>query len=306
MLLPARPAHCGRACKRCAASSRLRREQLSHLEALADTLKEVILPVGIALSVENDFDRLLERIVLEAKSICHADGGTLYLRTPDDRLKFAIMITTSLNVAMGTRAEREIPFAPLALYDPMTGAPNHRNIATHVALEGRSVNIPNIYEVEEFDFSATRLFDSQNYYRSISTLTVPLKNNDNEVIGVLQLLNAQEPSTGEVVGFDQNYQLLVELLAAQAAVAVNNQILQRRQADLLRIERDLQIGREIQAGFLPVVLPQPDGWEIAARFDPAREVAGDFYDAFSVARNRVGLVIADVCDKELARRSLWR
>ncbi len=69
-------------------------------------------------------------------------------------------------------------------------------------------------------------------------------------------------------------------------------------AELLKIEQDIQIARRIQAGFLPDELPQPDGWEIAARFQPAREVAGDFYDAFTLSqKRRVGFVIADVVDK---------
>ena len=68
--------------------------------------------------------------------------------------------------------------------------------------------------------------------------------------------------------------------------------------ELLKLERDLQIGRDIQQGFLPANLPQPAGWEITACFHPAREVAGDFYDAFyMVNKRRVGFVIADVCDK---------
>jgi sigma-B regulation protein RsbU (phosphoserine phosphatase) len=64
-----------------------------------------------------------------------------------------------------------------------------------------------------------------------------------------------------------------------------------------KYERDVQIGRQIQASFLPDTLPQPPGWEIAARFQPAREVAGDWYDAFPLTHGRIGLVIADVCDK---------
>jgi sigma-B regulation protein RsbU (phosphoserine phosphatase) len=73
---------------------------------------------------------------------------------------------------------------------------------------------------------------------------------------------------------------------------------QAKQEELLKIERDVQIGRQIQTGFLPSELPQPQGWEIAARFYPAREVAGDWYDGFYMANKRkVGLVVADVCDK---------
>lgn len=68
---------------------------------------------------------------------------------------------------------------------------------------------------------------------------------------------------------------------------------------LLKLEHDMQIGRQIQRDFLPDEnkLPQPAGWEIAARFHAAREVAGDFYDAFLLSGSKVGLVIADVCDK---------
>ncbi len=63
------------------------------------------------------------------------------------------------------------------------------------------------------------------------------------------------------------------------------------------LQRELQTGRQIQADFLPRSLPQLPGWELAASFEPAREVAGDFYDAFALSDNRIALVIADVCDK---------
>lgn len=72
----------------------------------------------------------------------------------------------------------------------------------------------------------------------------------------------------------------------------------QEQLYLKGLERELEIGRQIQAGFLPEVLPQPSGWEVAAHFQAAREVAGDFYDAFPLARGeKVGLVLGDVCGK---------
>lgn len=273
------------------------RANLKKMERFSDDLQRVILPLGVQLSIEKNVDRLLERILLEAKALCHADAGTLYIRTKDDRLKFDIMLTDSLHIALGGTTGREIPFPPLRLFDAATGAPNHHNVATHVALEGRSVNIPDIYQAKDFDFSATKVFDQKNRYRSISTLTVPLKDNADQVIAVLQLLNALDPATGSVIPFDAYQQLVVESLASQAAVAFSNQLLLQRQQELLSFERDLQIGRQIQAGFLPTQLPTPPGWEIAARFRPAREVAGDFYDAFPLNEHCVGLVIADVCDK---------
>ena len=266
-------------------------------DKLADDLLRVILPIGIALSAEKNFDRLLESILIQAKSVCNADGGTLYL-LEDDHLNFAIVCNDSLNITMGGTTSNVVPYPPLPLYRETIGQPNYNNIATYVALSGHSVNIPNIYQEKDFDFSGTRAFDQKNHYRSISTLTTPLKNHEGEVIGVLQLLNAQDPQTGWVIPFDSYRQQLVEALASQAAVALNNRILLERQKELLRYEHELQIGQQLQASFLPSELPQPSGWEIAANFRPAREVAGDFYDAFYLeGGSKVGFVIADVCDK---------
>ena len=83
---------------------------------------------------------------------------------------------------------------------------------------------------------------------------------------------------------------------------VNATLEQKRLRDRERLhaksmERELEIGRQIQASFLPETLPAQAGWEIAASFHPARQVAGDFYDAFVLGSGRIGLVVADVCDK---------
>jgi phosphoserine phosphatase RsbU/P len=272
-------------------------EEILQNNKLADDLVHVILPIGIALSAEKNFDRLLESILLQAKSVCHADGGTLYLHE-DNGLRFAIMRNDSLNITMGGATGEAMPDLKVPLYEETSREPNYHNIASYVALRGHSVNIPDISQANEFDFSGTRAFDQQNHYRSISTFTTPLKNHEGDVIGVLQLLNAQDPHTGRVIPFDSYMQQLVEALASQAAVVLSNRILLERQKELLRYEHELQIGQQIQADFLPNELPQPAGWEIAANFRPAREVAGDFYDAFYLAdAQKVCLVIADVCDK---------
>lgn len=277
----------------------LEQGHLKQLEKLSDDLQHVILPLGIALSVEKDLDRLLERILVETKRLCNADAGTLYLRDEADHLHFAIMRTDSAKIALGGTTGQPIPFPALPLYHAATGEPNHNNVATHTALQGDSVNIPNIYTAQDFDFSATRRFDQANGYRSISMLTVPLKDYTGQVIGVLQLINALEPTTGQVIAFNSYHQTVVESLASQAAVALNIQMLLERQQELVKFEHDLKIGRQIQLDFLPKQdsFPQPDGWDIAAFFQPAREVAGDFYDVFPLAHGRIGLVIADVCDK---------
>jgi sigma-B regulation protein RsbU (phosphoserine phosphatase) len=272
-------------------------QELHNARKLRNDLILRILPIGIALSAEKDFDQLLGRILREAKSICNADGGTLYLRA-GDCLEFAIMLNDSLRLAVSATPDVKIPFPPLRLYDETTAAPNTQNVATAAAVLGRSINIPDIYDAKDFDFAGTKLFDERNGYRSVSVLTVPLKNYDREVIGVLQLLNALDPRTAAVIPFDLYMQQVVEALASQAAVVLNSRMLIERQRQLLRYEQELEIGRQIQASFLPEKLPQVAGWEIAARFHPAREVAGDFYDAFYLENSeKVGVVIADVTDK---------
>ena len=147
----------------------------------------------------------MERILIEAKDMCNADGGTLYLRTDDDRLKFEIMRTDSLDIALGGTTGKEITFPPIDMYNEKTGNPNHRNVATYVALTGESVNIPDAYEAEDFDFSGTKKFDKGTGFRSKSFLTVPMKNHEGDVIGELQLLNAQESESGEVIPLRQRH-----------------------------------------------------------------------------------------------------
>lgn len=273
------------------------RDRVKDLDNLRTHFERVILPLAVSLSAQEDLDQLLEQILLEAKSFCNADAGTLYLRTKDDRLRFVILRTDSLNLVLGGTTGKAIPFPPLRLYDEGTGQPNVKNVATYAALHNQLINIHDIYHSEDFDFSATKEFDQKNGYRSVSSLTVPLKNHLSEVIGVLQLFNAQDPDAREVVPFDSYQQLVVNSLASLAAFNLNTQMLLKRQKELLKFELDLQIGRQIQADFLPKQLPQLPNWEIAARFQPAREVAGDFYDAFSLPEDRIGLIIADVVDK---------
>ncbi len=178
--------------------------------------------IGVALSSERDNKRLLEMILLGAKEIANADGGTLYTVTDDDKLKFEIMRTDSLNIAMGGTTGKDIPFPALAIYRD-DGTPNTSMVAANAVINDRTVNIADAYEAEGFDFSGTRKFDENTGYRSKSFLTIPMKNHEKEIIGVLQLLNSKDRKTGEVVAFSAEVQQLVESLASQAAVAMTNQ-----------------------------------------------------------------------------------
>ncbi len=272
-------------------------DALRKAQKLVHQLETVILPMGIALSTETDFDTLLERILLESKQVCNADAGTLYLRTEENTLRFAIVITDSLGIRLGGTSGKAVTFPPLYLYDEATGEPIHHNVATYCALTGKSISIPDIYKAEGFDFSGAKIFDAQNNYRSISNLTVPLKDNNGYVIGVMQLLNAQAENKS-IIPFDEYSQLVVESLASQAAVVLNNHLLIEHQKKLGKIENDIQIARRIQLDFLPKSQLAVPGWEIDGRFQPAREVAGDFYDVWMMMNNkRIGFMLGDVCDK---------
>ena len=180
--------------------------------------------IGKALSAERNIDRLLEMIVDEARSFTNADGGTLYIIDEERKtLQFAIIQNDSLNVRMGGTAEK-ITWPPVKLYNE-DGTPNYANVSSYAALSGEVVNISDVYNAEKFDFEGTRNFDAKTGYRSQSMLVVPMRNHENDIIGVLQLLNSQDTPTGKVTSFPIEYQRLTESLASQAAVALTNTIL---------------------------------------------------------------------------------
>lgn len=179
--------------------------------------------IGAALSAERDREHLLERIIEAAKTLTHADGGTLYRMRDDGRaLTFAIVRNDSLGIALGgPSGVNPITFPDLPLVTA-EGAPNNTMVAAWAAIHGKTVNIADAYREAGFDFSGTRRFDAGNGYRSQSFLTVPMKNHEQELIGVLQLINAQD-ATGTVVPFSAAQQQVAESLASQAAVALTNQ-----------------------------------------------------------------------------------
>ena len=187
---------------------------LKRLERLND--------IGVALSAERDNKRLLEMILLGAQEITNADGGTLYSITDDKYLKFEIMHNKTLKLAMGGTTGKEIPYLPIPLYME-DGSPNLTTVAAYATLNDKTVNIRDAYQVDDFDFTGTRKFDVKSGYRSKSFLTIPMKNHESEVIAVLQLINAIDINTQEIIPFSQANQSLVESLASQAAVAMTNQ-----------------------------------------------------------------------------------
>ena len=137
--------------------------------------------VGVALSAEKDHDRLLEIILMRAKEMTRADGGTLYLHTEENTLKFEIVHTDSLGIRMGGAQGEPITFYPVKLVND-DGEPNTHNVVACAVLKNETINIPDAYSNEEFDFTDTRQFDQKTGYRSKSFLTVPMTNPENKII----------------------------------------------------------------------------------------------------------------------------
>ncbi|HCB02040.1 MAG TPA: hypothetical protein DEP19_06620 [Anaerolineae bacterium] len=179
-------------------------------------LLQKVIPIGVSLSAEKDFNRLLESLVEEAQSVTNADAGTLYL-VEDDALKFVILKNTSLKMAMGGTSGNEITFYPVKLHHT-DGSENRSNVVSYSALTGKKVNIADAYKTEGFDFSGTKAFDEKTKYHSKSFLTIPLQNKDGKLIGVLQLINALDKTTGEIIAFEDNDVLEALILLATAAL----------------------------------------------------------------------------------------
>jgi HD-GYP domain-containing protein (c-di-GMP phosphodiesterase class II) len=194
------------------------------MESIDDLFKrlEQLNEVGAALSSERDIHRLLEKILVAAKDITHADGGTLYRTTEDGQaLRFEIVRNDTLGIALGGSSGNPINFPDLALKDEQ-GQPNNTMVAAYAAINDKTVNIADAYSEAGFDFSGTRKFDERTGYRSQSFLTVPMKNHENEIIGVLQLINSLDAQTQAVQAFSISEQRLAESLASQAAIALTN------------------------------------------------------------------------------------
>jgi HD-GYP domain-containing protein (c-di-GMP phosphodiesterase class II) len=173
--------------------------------------------IGIALSSEDDVERLLETILVGAMELTRADGGTLYA-VQGDQLTFRILRNTTLGIAFGGASRIPPPLPPVAMHDA-DGGPNHHSVVAHAVLAGTTVNVPDAYHAQGFDFSGTRAFDERTGYHSTSLLTVPMRDHEGQISGVLQLLNARRRD-GVVGTFTAADQRLVESLASQAATAL--------------------------------------------------------------------------------------
>lgn len=173
--------------------------------------------IGIALSKEKDKSKLLERILMGAKKLTNADAGTIYLLDENKYLQFELLHTSSMNFNFSREAGGENPFKGIPLYTK-DGALNDKLVASYAAIHEECVNIDDVYKEKSFDFSGTIEYDQQSGYRCKSLLAIPMKDHEDTVIGVLQLINAIDHKSKEVCCFSKKDEHLVQSLASQAAV----------------------------------------------------------------------------------------
>ncbi len=175
--------------------------------------------IGIALSREPRTPVLLEKILLSAKELTAADGGTIYMVTPQRTVHFEIALSSSLGFHMGGTSQIPMPFSDLPLDQP-DGTPNDSLMVAYAVNHKKSINIRDAYTEKGFDFSGTRSFDKKTGYRTRSVLTIPFQNHEGDVIGGIQLINPPDEK-----GFSDWDVQLAESLASQAGIALTNQIL---------------------------------------------------------------------------------
>uniref|UniRef100_A0A7C3V779 GAF domain-containing protein n=1 Tax=Desulfobacca acetoxidans TaxID=60893 RepID=A0A7C3V779_9BACT len=231
-----------------------------------ENLTSKLIDIAISLSSETNLNKLLEKIVLELRTFFHADGGSLYLRN-QDHLQFEVAQNDTLRRQKGK---------DFLLFKPFEIPINKSSIAGYVALTGTTLNIPHVYRLSpDLPYHFNPSFDQRNYYQTQSLLAVPLKDQQREVVGVLELINAQDEQ-GKVIPFPAAWEDLVLALGSQAAIAINNARLMETLETLRAAERK-RYHYHLEAIFKSVkdaVITLDKDMQILAINDAARNICG--------------------------------
>lgn len=173
---------------------------------------ERIMNLGIKMSTERNRNYLLDSILKNGMAITHCDAATLYLYQ-DDMLVFRVMRTISMGVRRGMQGEPVDDMPPVPFRE--------ENVCAYTAIHRKIVNIPDVYDNREFDFSGPKNYDRLTGYQTKSMLVVPVENNEGELIGVLQLINSLN-AEGNIVAFDRQYEIIIRSLSSLAAIELTN------------------------------------------------------------------------------------
>ncbi len=180
---------------------------------------EHFIEIGIALSTEKNHKVLLEKILMSAMELTNADGGTIYSVNDKQALVFDTLINKSLGIHWGGTTTHKIDIPAIPLYEFQR--PNQSALVSIAATTGKVINIADAYHVEQYDVTAAKEMDSRTGYRTKSVLTLPMNNHENDLTGVVQLINATS-SDGEVIAFDETKERTIHALTSLAAVILTN------------------------------------------------------------------------------------
>ncbi|MCA9651502.1 MAG: response regulator [Myxococcales bacterium] len=200
----------------------------------ADDLLHGVIPIGVALSAERDFDRLLDRLLREARRSCGADGGVLFLRK-DERLERVRLQCESISSATGDPRLLEVDLPSMDLAVPSDG---RLRPSAKAARQGVTVQLDDLDGGEGLDLSAVKAFDARHHHVTRSLVALPLRSAEGEVIGVLELWNASRATDGAAVPFDSGMVDVLESLSRLAGAALESY---RRETELRRRIRHLEI-----------------------------------------------------------------
>lgn len=205
-----------------------------------------LLELARRLAAPDDLQTLLQLVIDTAREVLHADRATVFLYEDKPRELFTY-------VAHGVKGFR-------------FGI--DKGIAGECARTRAIINVPDCYADPRFNPQ----FDRDTGYRTRCLIAVPLTGLEDELVGVLQLLNSGKDS------FDAGDERMSEALASQAAVAIQRARLMEDRLEKLKLQRDLALARQIQMNVLPRELPRAEGYDLAGFSQPAEETGGDIYD----------------------------
>lgn len=228
-----------------------------------------ILTVSRSITTAMDVDDMLVLIINEVVQAIDAERGAIYLLDAETKELYSRV----LSVDSGGLSE--IRLSP------------GQGLAGHVAATGEVLNIQNAYTDPRFQ----RSFDQLTGFTTRSILTVPMRNPQGEIMGVVQVVNKEGGP------FTDRDERLLSAIATQAAISIENARLYAQEIQQRLISQELATARMIQSSFLPQSVPPHTGWDIATQWYPIREVAGDFYDLYPLPDGRLAVVIADVSGK---------
>ncbi len=220
-----------------------------------------LLEINREMAATGDRDELLEKIIAFSLDLLGVQRGTLFLY--DRRAEELVA-----NIATGLDSIR---------------VPADKGFCGECIKTGTTIVIPDAYADERFNPAV----DKKTGFKTRNIMSIPLRGYDDGLVGVLQVLNRKDGD------FDDYDVMLAETLGAQAGVIIQKANLIRHLIEKQRMERAMQIARDIQQGLLPDDSPKIDGFDAAGLSDPADETGGDIYDFIPLPGNRWAFVVAD-------------